>query len=269
MDRKYGITNQNKILNDFDKRIEEFKTLGYTVIEDVLTDADLEVLRNELDRVYKLQEMEFTREGLRDINEEFMARALLCYSEVYMKLSSIQELMKYVQSILGDYYILHLQNGIINMPNQPHHQNSWHRDLPYQNWISSEPMGCNLFYCLDPFTPETGSTIVLPYSHKMKTIPSDEYIEKHSVQLTATAGSVVLFDSMVLHKAGYNSSTIIRRGVNNMYVKPILRQQIDLPRMLDGKYSDDPFLNMLFGYDAQTASDVITFRTRRLNKKKK
>jgi ectoine hydroxylase-related dioxygenase (phytanoyl-CoA dioxygenase family) len=163
-----------------------------------------------------------------------------------------------------------LQNGIINMPGEEHHQSSWHRDFPYQNWVSTEAIGCNVFYCLDDFSEETGGTFLLPFSHKMTHMPSVPYLEKHCIQINAKAGSAVLFDSMLFHKAGYNrSKTQIRRGVNHVYAKAIVRQQINLPEMLKGKYSEDPYLNMLLGYDAQTSLSVVDFRNRRIKKNQK
>jgi ectoine hydroxylase-related dioxygenase (phytanoyl-CoA dioxygenase family) len=158
MEKQYGVTNQNVIANEFDFHIEEFRILGYTVIENFFSENELQLLRNELDRVYNIQEEIFTKEKLSSINEEYLARALLYYSEEYLKLASNPKMMKYVEKILGKYFILHLQNGIINMPKEEHHQSSWHRDLPYQNWVSSESLGCNMFCCLDTFNEETGAT---------------------------------------------------------------------------------------------------------------
>jgi ectoine hydroxylase-related dioxygenase (phytanoyl-CoA dioxygenase family) len=266
MDKQYGITNQAQSGSLLDLQLEEFRHLGYTLIEDVLTESELTELREELHRVYDLQEAVMTKEGIQSINEEYMARALLAYSEPYLSLAINKKMLPFVEHLLGQYYVLHLQNGIINMPNEAHHQSSWHRDIPYQNWVSSEPLACNVFYCLDTFNAETGATLLLPYSHKIPFMPSAQYVNKHAIQINAKPGSAILFDSMVFHKAGYNSSTIIRRGINNIYTKGFIRQQIDLPSVLKGKYAENPFLNMLLGYDAQSSPSVDDFRNRRLTK---
>ena len=165
-------------------------------------------------------------------------------------------------------FVLHLQNGIINMPNLEHHQGSWHRDLPYQNWTSSEPLACNLYYCLDDFNAQTGATFLLPFSHQFNAAPSQQYMEKHAIQVNANAGAVILFNSMLFHKAGFNSTTSqIRRGINHVYVKPIITQQIDMPAFLMGKYAEDDFLGMLFGYKTKLANSVVDYRNLRINKK--
>ncbi len=268
--KSYGINKKAELSTEMDFHLEEFSHLGYIIIENVLAPGELETLRCELHRIYEIQEKEFGKENLQKINEVNIARALLCYSEAYLELARNATMMEYVKKALGNYFLIHLQNGIINMPNEEHHQSSWHRDLPYQNWTSSEPIACNVFYCLDDFSEETGGTILLPLSHKIPHAPSEKYMHKQEVQVTAKAGSAVFFDSMLFHKAGYNrSKDQIRRGVNHLYARAFVRQQIDLPRMLDGKYAGDPFLNMLLGYDAQSPADLSEFRNRRLKKNQK
>lgn len=265
--KSYGINEAPVYETNMDYHLEEFRNLGYTIIEDVLSENELVSLRAELDRIYEAQKVAFGREKMKEINEEYTARALLTYSDLYLNLANHPLIKPYVQKVLGDYYVLHLQNGVINMPNESIHQSSWHRDIPYQNWVSSAPMGCNAFYCLDDFNPETGATIVLPYSHKIDHAPSSQYIEKHSVQIRARAGSVIFFDSMLLHKSGYNSSiNTIRRGINNLYARAFISQQINLPAMLAGKYSDDASLRTLLGYDTTPPIDVEDYRHRRLHK---
>lgn len=266
MEMQYGITSQNSVRDDFEFHLEEFFIQGYTIIPNFIEKDQIDILRSELQRIYLNQENQFTKEKLSLIKEENLARALLVESEAYKNLAAHPLAMSYVSKILGDYFILNLQNGIINMPNEIHHQSSWHRDLPYQNWVCSEPLACNVFYCLDRFDAETGATFLLPFSQKLSVMPSREYVNKYSIQINAKAGDIVIFDSMLFHKAGSNTSNEIRRGVNNVYTKPILKQQIDLPSALNGKYSEDSFLSKLFGYTSQIPQSVNEFRTKRVEK---
>ena len=69
---------------------------------------------------------------------------------------------------------------------------------------------------------------------------------------------------MVFHRAGFNKSEKIRRSISHMYTLPFIRQQISLPRVLKGKYSDDPFLRKLLGYDCDTADSLYSWRKERL-----
>lgn len=241
--KSYGIDKRITVNSTEEFHLEEFNNLGYTIINEVIGESDLKEIRTELDRIYSIQENNFGKNKLKEINEEYLVRMPLAYSNLFVDLASKKNLMNYVEKILGNFYVLHLQNGIINMPNETHHQSSWHRDLPYQNWTSSEPLACNLYFCIDDFNSLTGATYLLPFSHQFQLAPSIQYMEKNAIQIEAKAGSVILFNSMLFHKAGYNSSVDnIRRGINHVYVKPIINQQIDLPSLLKGKFAMTLFL---------------------------
>ncbi len=269
-DESYGVTKQNLALSDAEKHLEEVSILGYSVIEGVLSKAELIETRRRLDAVYDLQVKEAQQNNYRldEIKEQNVARMPFAYDPYFVDLLTRPVIIDYVKKVLGNYFILQLQNGIINLPNEKHHQSSWHRDLPYQDFVISKPISFNALYCIDEFSDKTGATYVLPHSHRVESIPSGQYIEKHGIQVQAPAGSVILMDSMVFHRAGYNSSEIIRRAINQVYVTGILKQQINIPAMLKGKYSDDPFLKMLLGYEAAEAENVNEYRLRRAKKMK-
>jgi ectoine hydroxylase-related dioxygenase (phytanoyl-CoA dioxygenase family) len=119
-------------------------------------------------------------------------------------------------------------------------------------------------FCIDPFLPKTGATTMIPGSHRVEAFPSDETAADLSTQVTAEAGSFIVFDSMVFHRASENRSGGPRRGVNHVFSVPIIAQQISLPDALQGKYADDPVLARLFGYHSAPARSVTAWRERRL-----
>lgn len=116
------------------------------------------------------------------------------------------------------------------------------------------------------FQKRWGGTMVVPYTHNMEILPSDRYIKNHAITANAKAGSVIVFDSMLFHKAGYNSSNIIRRAVNHQYQIPLLKQFYDFPKALNGKFSDDKFLAQLLGYTSQVPLDDVMWRRNRVDK---
>lgn len=264
--KSYGITQKTEDASLLDYYLEVFKIRGFVIIEDVLSPTELEDVRKALDRSLETQEADYSSEDLDRIGEKNMVRAPLQYDSLFVNLATHPKLMPLVKAVLGDNFVLHLQNGIVNMPNEEHHQSSWHRDLPYQNFVSSVPLGCNLFYCIDDFNADTGGTWMVPFSHREEYMPSNAYLNAFSEQTHAKAGSVIFFNSMVFHRAGYNSSQQIRRGINNVYVTPILKQQIDLPRLLEGKYADDPELATLLGYRFNPEVSIQEFRNKRINR---
>jgi ectoine hydroxylase-related dioxygenase (phytanoyl-CoA dioxygenase family) len=266
----YGVSLESVTkLDSLSEHIEEIKILGYTIVENVLNEEDLSKTSQLLDSIYAEQQRDFGVEQLKIINELNLARCPLAYDDIFLQVCTkpiIKELVKY---FLGDYYIINQQNGIINFPNETHHQSSWHRDLPYQDYVVSKPIAVACLLCIDDFKQETGSTEVLPFSHNLDRIPSLNYINKHKVSTEVKKGGAIVFNAMLYHKAGYNQSSIIRRGLNTLFTIPLLKQQINLQSQLDGKYSDDAWTRRLLGYDSQVPESVTSWRSNRLNRLKK
>ncbi|MFM0488847.1 phytanoyl-CoA dioxygenase family protein [Paraburkholderia graminis] len=248
--------------------LEELSSLGYTVINDILPESELEDWRGRIDAVYELQEQESGgRDALIAIGDQDLCRVPLLYDQAFLSMARHEKVLAIVKRILGDWFILNLQNAIINRPNERHQQGAWHRDLPYQSWVASRPLAVGALFAIDPFSEMTGSTLMLPHSHRRETIPSEAYISAHAITVTAQPGSVLMFDAMVFHRAGYNRSGQIRRGVNHLYTVPILKQQYDFPRAFGDLFREDADLRRLLGYTSTVPIDALQWRIERQNRK--
>lgn len=263
--KHYGVNRFTVHENEFEKYSEEIRIKGYTVIEDVLNSEQLEIAKQKLAETYAKQTKEVGGDDvMAAINDIDITRALLTYDDFFLhSIAANDKVIPVIKNLLGNYFILREQNGITNQPNSPNYQLKWHRDILYQNFIISTPIAISVLFCLDDFVTETGGTYMLPATHKADAFPSETYIRANEVCANAKAGCAIAFDSMLFHRAGYNASSNKRRGINNVYALPIMRQPISLPQMLQGKYADDPFLNMLLGYDSDTDASVYEWRMRR------
>jgi len=262
----YGRIEQTRVSNDVARYAEEIGFRGYTVIPDLFSPAELSEWRNKIDSVYLQQEVEFGREALIAIQELDMCRAPLLYDFDFVRLANHPTILSVVKHFLGDWFILNLQNAIINRPGKIHHQSSWHRDLPYQNWVISRPLAINALFAIDEFSEKTGGTQLVPFTHKTEVLPSDDYIAANRVVASAPAGSAIVFDSMLFHRAGANTSQITRRAVNHLYSTPILKQQYDFPRALEGRQALDPDVARLLGCTSQVPLDDRAWRKARAAK---
>ena len=264
----FGVKEINVVNNEVDKHVENILINGFTILEDVLNDEILEQLRSKLDLLYDVQVKEIGSEDkLKLIKDTNNVRAPLVYDDAFLyHVAANKKVMKIISSILGDYYILMLQNGVINQPNREYQPNAYayHRDINYQHFTSSRPLSISAFFCIDNFSKVTGGTCVLPFTHKFEKCPSEEYILANEKTVIAKAGSVIIFDSMMYHRSGVNTSENPRRGINNMYVLPFIKQQISFPNMLNGRFSADQELSKLLGYDSETDLDVRSFREKRI-----
>ena len=175
--RFFGVQEHTRLSCEVDGQVEEIKLLGYTVVPDALDPAALDAIRESVDRIYQIQAAEIGgEEQLEKINDAHTARALLAYDEIFLHVATSPKVLAIVERLLGSYYTLMLQNGILNMPEVGDKQNagSWHRDLNYQHFVSTRPLSVSALFCVDDFREETGGTYVLPASHKTEACPSDE-----------------------------------------------------------------------------------------------
>jgi ectoine hydroxylase-related dioxygenase (phytanoyl-CoA dioxygenase family) len=82
--------------------------------------------------------------------------------------------------------------------------------------------------------------------------------------VTAPAGSFIVMDAMMFHRAGRNTSDKPRIGINHLIGLPFLVQQIDIPRILDGAHSGDPALARYLGYKWNPAPSIEAWRAARV-----
>jgi ectoine hydroxylase-related dioxygenase (phytanoyl-CoA dioxygenase family) len=248
-----------------DFHAEEIRNIGYTVVPSGLPAGELEGIREKIDRIYAKQIDELGGEAqLERINDAKIARCLIGYDDYFVKLAAHPQVTAIASRLLGEYFVLMSQNGIINDPAAEHYQVTWHRDLNYQHFVSSRPLAVSALYCVDEFSEQTGATYVLPASHKGEAFPSAEYVGRHQTSMNAPAGSILMFDAMVFHRAGTNRSGRLRRAVNHIFTLPLVRQQISIPKMLAGRFSDDPALSKLLGYGIETGESVQQWRQGKL-----
>jgi ectoine hydroxylase-related dioxygenase (phytanoyl-CoA dioxygenase family) len=248
-----------------DSRVEEIRNLGYTVVDGGFGADELREMREKIDAIYERQVREIGGgERLKAMNDADIARCLVGYDDYFLGLAAHPRVISITAKLLGENFLLMSQNGIINRSTDEHYQVTWHRDLNYQHFVSSRPLAVSALVAVDEFTEETGGTCLIPASHKAEVFPSPEYVARHHVQVSAPAGSVLVFDSMVYHRSGHNSSGRTRRGVNHIYALPLIKQQFSLPKMLGGRYADDPLLRRLIGYDSETAENVQHWRESKL-----
>jgi ectoine hydroxylase-related dioxygenase (phytanoyl-CoA dioxygenase family) len=256
--------HRNEDEDDF--RAEEIRNVGYAVVGGGLAADELQLIREKIDGIYERQLAEIGgEERLRRINDANLARCLVGYDDYFIRLAAHPRLVSLCRRLLGENFILMSQNGVLNRPADEHYQVTWHRDLNYQHFVSSRPLALSALFCIDEFSAETGATYLLPASHKSEAFPSAEYVRAHQRQVEAPAGSVIVFDAMVYHRTGHNRSGRVRRAVNHIYTLPLIKQQISLPRVLGGKFSDDPFLRKFLGYETETADSVQHWREFKLS----
>ncbi len=252
-----------------DLHLEEFSRNGYTVLENCSNEESVTYSRKRIDEIYAMQVEEIGgEENLRTIGDQGLARMLLAYDDHFVDLVFKEEVISLAKKILGNYFVLFQQNGNLNKPNESACSTPWHRDFNFREYVSSKPLGITVLHVIDDFTEENDGIYILPGSQKHEIFPSFEYVKKNEQKLYAKAGTIVVFDSMWFHRSGFNKSKGNRRIVQHMYTLPFLGQQISIPRLLQGRFSDDPFRRWVLGYNNMTHQSILDWREGKLISKR-
>ena len=266
---KYGINEQNNISSDIDKNIEDVHINGFTVLNDCFKESEIEEISKSFDdtkeKFYKL----YSYTHLQLLNEHNGIRApfLIDKTGIFVKLATNEKLLQLVSKLIRGSFHLNQQNGIINPAGDTYNQGMWHRDLPYQHFTSSSPLGINALYCVDDFTIENGSTFVLPGTHKVTGFPSDIFVKENAKQISAKAGSYIILDCMIFHSGGVNSSSNDRRAVNQVFTIPHIKKQINynfdaIPSIVPEK------VKSIFDNNGNTSNSINEYLEYRQQKKK-
>lgn len=248
-------------MNDLEikNHLEKIAKNGFTIIENVLSDDECKNISDKLDIINEEEQNEFGKERLEKINEKGILRSLLLKDEKFADLIIHPKVYPIVSAIVGETAILHLQNAIVVFPQKKHGQSHFHRDFT-KDFVSSKPLSLNALWMIDEFNAETGATWIVPGTHKMECWPSDEFLEKNAIQSKGKAGSVLIFDSMLIHRGGSNTSNVTRRAINHQYTRPFIKQQIELPIYLGNKYDKESKIGQVLGYWAIPPKNVLEFR---------
>jgi ectoine hydroxylase-related dioxygenase (phytanoyl-CoA dioxygenase family) len=226
----------------------EIAEVGYTVLPEVLSDAECDALLEDLERL----EVEL---GITPANNSFEGRAtwriynLLAHGRRFEAIPVHPAVLPVVESVLDRGCLVSSLSSIAIGPGevaQPIHADDQLIPLPKPH----PPTVCNTMWALTDFTEENGATRVIPRSHLAETNP-DYGAHYDSVPAVMPRGSVLVWHGSLWHGGGANHTEERRVGIAMNYCAGWIRQQenqqLGLPVDLVRTFS--PRLQELVGYD--------------------
>lgn len=127
---------------------------------------------------------------------------------------------------------------------------AWHQDQLYipKPW-PPRPQGMNFAWALDEFTSDNGATEVIPGSHLANDLDPSSF-DDVAEPLIAPAGTLIVFESRLMHRTGCNRSNDSRAGLFGFYTRPIYRTQENWFLSLDKEVTESASeeLLVLLGY---------------------
>jgi ectoine hydroxylase-related dioxygenase (phytanoyl-CoA dioxygenase family) len=205
-------------------RVEEIKTQGYTVIEGLLTAAEIGQTKREL--APYLQRAKMGRNDFEGFHTE-RVYALLAKAPSIAGIVEHATTLAIVDALLPKNYLLSANLAINVHPGET--AQDFHRDdLGGAFMPMPRPMlGVSTIWAYDDFTADNGATEIIPGSHLW---PEERQpVDADAVKVSMPAGSVVVFAGNLVHRGGANRSQTTRLAITPQYCVPVLRQLENMP----------------------------------------
>jgi ectoine hydroxylase-related dioxygenase (phytanoyl-CoA dioxygenase family) len=243
--------------SDLGQATADIKVHGYCIIPDVLSGSALARVRNALYRAAEEdrargREQKFRLDYAHDETNQRVWN-LLSRDPVFSDLVEHPVSLEMVKFVIG--WPALLGNISANITGPGGGEMVLHADQIFipEPW-PAEPQGVNVAWCVDDFTDETGATRIVPGSHLWHRKPAPEEAGIETVPLEAPAGSVIVMESRLWHKTGFNrTKDRTRAGIFAWHTRPIYRQQENWYLSLNPavrQFASETML-ILLGYKAQ------------------
>ena len=213
------------LTRDFEIARQHLSEYGLCFVPDVLSQSDIERLRDALDSQAAAERKLGDLAPLGAHGNKQSVSNMVNKGKVFLDLVERPETDELAGFMLGRTFLVSsITGGMFHAPTtepQP-----LHRDQGYVPATVNFPAACNLFWLLDDFTPDNGSTHVVPGSHRWR----PEYQIKPppremSVQVEVPAGSVFAWEGRIWHGLGVNTNGAPRRSITTFFCLPWMRQQ--------------------------------------------
>jgi len=185
-------------------------------------------------------------------NVEGTLHHLVGHEQSFMDcLAEYEKLDPYMEAYFQGKFILNSFGGNILMKGSSY-ANNIHREI--RTFSGSMPLMLNTLVMLDDFTHDNGATYLMHRGHIQADKPDEYDFMKQAFQVTGRAGSVVMWNSNLWHRAGENTTDKPRRSITPEFTKPFMKQGFDYAQhVLD---TDSEWLKQVLGYYSRVPSTL-------------
>ena len=222
-------------MHDIETAVQEIKDVGYAIIPNLIDGPRLRRAQADADALLGPTPIEMP--GLDGKVIGRMCKGLFRKSRAFDDLYAHPTVLAVVRGVLVDperkrSYLsfgsgIQLSTVMIKDVQPRESIRHMHRD---DGWYPiprpRPPIVVNTLLALDPFTRETGGTLVVPGSHKW-TRPVEQDHEHVVVEMDA--GSILMFDGSLWHNNGANKTADRTRRALNMYYSQSWLRQVEGP----------------------------------------
>ena len=231
-----SIANACEMITEIHKK--HYQTEGYFVVENALSEEQLNIVRNACDYLIDDMHREMDRLGTDHIHISHRGKRY----HIAKRYQEAPRLSEYVFSDLmanickvtiGDTAFLMYDQYVVKAAEKGMpfgwHQDSGYLGFPHKPYVT-------VWCAVDDVTIENGTVYVLPYSNigiktLVKHIRDEEIGDKvgyfgnePGIPAILPAGSLVVFSSLCFHRSGFNSTDKMRRAYVTQYSPEIIKK---------------------------------------------
>lgn len=209
---------------ELQQEVDFFMKWGYLIVEDAMTNKQVDSLRSALDEAFARNEGQFIHQLLEE-------------DDRFAFLLDNPPVLTRMKAILGNCIQLHSATARVTTPGEP--DQKWHRDGPWPVDPDGTPYGSipgqiNCGYYLDELTMENGPICIVPGSHRAPFKPPVGHPEfPDQLFVMAKPGQAIMFNGWLYHRGVANQSDQNRRAClmcyQNAWMKS--REPFDGPRV--------------------------------------
>jgi ectoine hydroxylase-related dioxygenase (phytanoyl-CoA dioxygenase family) len=218
------------------------RSQGYAVVPDVVSRSEAQELRECVLALQAADEDTYGREYLYRIGQEGFVINIGNRGAAFERLLNARPFAPVVETLLGRDAHLYLFQGVIVPPGggMGAYPWKWHCDLYHVITAIADRSfipGINVLLYVDDVDSENGATWLVPGSqgllaHDLE-FGDEAFRAQAELQLSAPAGSAVMFNPLLWHCAGSNHTSKHRCAVKMLVVRSWMMPQMDYARSID------------------------------------
>ena len=219
--------------------VREIETRGYAVLPDALHPARVAALKAELEAAIAADLVQFEaeeRETGRPHPDRWMVHNAMLRGTELARMLEHEAMQAYFSHFLGDTCILYAYQTSSLPPHGTNYGSRIHVDCP--RWIAGYPTNMAAFFPLDDLTEANGATYMLPGSHLAPEAPTAAAFQARAERVPCPAGSAILLNPRVWHRAGENRTDRARHMLTLNACRSYMRTRFDFPRLIAHTGSD-------------------------------
>ena len=234
--------------DSIDGALAEIEDRGYTILENVIGEDQLDAITEALDRIER-------EHGIQPAGNEFEGHQtvriynLLAHGDPFTAIPIHASLLPVVEGVLDPGCLVSSLSSIAIGPGesaQPIHADDQIIGLARPH----APVVCNSMWAITDFTEENGATRIVPGSHKASACPEYGISGIESIPAEMKRGSILVWNGSLWHGGGANQTNERRIGIAMNYCAGFIRQQenqqLGIPRDLAATFPER--LQRLIGY---------------------